>query len=279
MKTAFVVYCSPAGTTRHVAEVMAAQLEAQRYTVHRLDLGVGANPTRFYEQLNGAGAGDCLFVGSPVYRELAVPPVTAFLDGLPRADGCAAVPFVTWGGAISGVALWQMGKRFDDKGYVLAGAAKVLAVHSMMWQSTDPVGQGHPDGTDDEQLRGLIVEVAARLSGSSEERLSLADLDYQPESLSAEFKKKLEQPWMIIPKTIDEGKCTQCAICTQVCPVGAVSLDPLPVFNDRCFDCFGCIRECPEAAIVPAVTIEKIAAMIRERVEKYNEQPPTQIFL
>ena len=57
-----------------------------------------------------------------------------------------------------------------------------------------------------------------------------------------------------------------------------MSLDSLPVFDERCFDCFSCIRECPEAAIVPAVTLEKIAAMIRERVEKYNEQPPTKIF-
>lgn len=201
--------------------------------------------------------------------------MAAFLDGLPTAKGCAAVPFVTWGGAISGIALWQMGQRLDQKGYTLAGTAKVLAVHSMMWQSTDPVGQGHPDGADDEQLRRLIGAVVARLSGSCGERLSLVDLDYQPESLNAGFKQKLDRPWMIIPKTIDEGECTQCAVCTQVCPVGAVSLDPLPVFDERCFVC---IRDCPEAAIVPAVTMEKITAMIRERAEKYNEQPPKKIF-
>ena len=57
-----------------------------------------------------------------------------------------------------------------------------------------------------------------------------------------------------------------------------LTLEPFPVFDDRCFDCFNCIRECPEAAITPAVSLEQIAAMIRERVETYDEQPPTQVF-
>jgi ferredoxin len=63
-----------------------------------------------------------------------------------------------------------------------------------------------------------------------------------------------------------------------VCPVGAVSLDPWPVFDEQCFDCFSCIRECPEDAIVPSVSLEKIEANIRQRVETFNERLPTEIF-
>jgi ferredoxin/flavodoxin len=278
MKSAFIAYSSPAGSTRHVARVIAERLEEKSVTVHRLDLGISKDPSRFTGLLKAAGTDACLFVGSPVYRDVAPPPVMEFLDGLPAAAGCPAVPFVTWGGATSGVALWQMGQALESKGYTLAGAAKVLGVHSMMWLSDSPVGQGHPDADDDLQIGHLTDRVMARLAKATGGTLPPDALDYQPEAVGAAAKKKLGQPWTIIPKTIDEKKCTQCAICKQVCPVGAVTLDPGPVFSGRCFDCFSCIRECPEDAIVPAVPLEKIDANIRERVEKYNEKPFTQIF-
>lgn len=274
MKTALIVYCSPAGSTRHVAQVIGDRLEEEAVTVHRLDLAITKDPSRYVDLLKTAGADACLFVGSPVYRDMAIPPVMAFLEDLPEGIGCPAVPFITWGGASSGIALWQMGKALESKGCTLAGAAKVLGVHSMMWPSDNPVGQGHPDADDDRQIGRLID----RLTKTPADTLSFEVLDYQPAAVGAEGKKKLEQPWTIIPKTVDEEKCTQCAICKQVCPVGAVTLDPGPVFSDRCFDCFNCVRECPEDAIVPAVPLEKIDANIRKRVAKFDERPYTQIF-
>ena len=278
MKTAFIVYCSPAGSTGHVARVIADALEERSISIHRLDLGAGQDPSPFIALLKTADADDCLFVGSPVYRDVAVPPVMKFVGGLPVVNNCPAVPFVTWGGAISGIALWQMGKALQGKGFSLVGAAKVLAVHCMMWQSDHPVGQGHPDADDDRLVRNLVSVVIERMSTSTAKPMPLSELDYQPEAMGADFKKKMDQPWMIIPKTIDEERCTQCGTCETVCPIGAVALDPGPIFNARCFDCFKCVRECPEDAIVPAVSLEKMVAMIHKRVEVFDERPPTQIF-
>ena len=232
MKTAFIVFCSPAGSTRHVADVIVKSLKDRSIDVQQLDLGIVSDPSRFIEKMQAAGqAGACLFVGSPVYRDMAVPPVMAFLDQLPVSAGLSAVPFVTWGGANSGVALWQMGQVLESKGVHLVGAAKVLGVHSMMWPSESPVGQGHPDPDDDRQVSQLVEKVVERLDETAVGTLSLKALDYQPEAVVFDIKKKLGQPWMIIPKTIDEDKCTQCAICKQVCPVGAVTLDPGPSFD------------------------------------------------
>ena len=274
MKIAYIVFCSPSGSTAHVARVMADSLKKKSITTHFLDIGAGENPSRFIDLLKTAVASDCLFVGSPVYRELAVPPVMNFIESLPTADGCRAVPFVTWGGATSGVALWQMGQALHGKGYVLAGGAKVLALHSMMWSNDQPVGQGHPDADDDRQVRNLVERLAETTTPS----ISLATLDYQAETAGAEFKKKLDRPWMIIPKTIDEAACTQCGTCEAVCPVSAVVLAPSPVFQAHCFDCFNCVRECPEDAIIASVPLEKIEATIRQRVETFNERPLTQVF-
>ena len=277
MKSALIAYCSPAGSTRHVAEVIARSLKEQSVDIQQLDFGIIRDPTRFIEAMRNFGEEGCLFVGSPVYRDRVVPPVMDFLEQLPADMGLSAVPFVTWGGATSGVALWQMGRALNAKGFRLVGAAKVLGVHSMMWTSKSPVGQGHPDANDDRQVRELVGKVCEKIQAGAES-LAVDALDYQPEAVACESKQKLDQPWMIIPKTVAKDQCTQCAICREACPAGAITLEPDPVFADRCFDCFNCIRECPEEAIVPAVSLDQIQVMIRGRVAKFDEQPPTQVF-
>ena len=62
----------------------------------------------------------CLFIGSPVYRDVAIAPVINFIEDLPQLEGNYAVPFVTWGQACSGVALWQMSAALIKKGFRIA---------------------------------------------------------------------------------------------------------------------------------------------------------------
>lgn len=269
----FVAYISPNGSTRAVADVMAVQLGGSGQEVTVLDLADRSGQSGFLKRLKAAEQA-CLVIGSPVYRDMAVPPVMDLIAELPDGKNLAAVPFVTWGLACSGVALWQMGQALIKKGCRLAGAAKVAAVHSMMWQADAPVGAGHPDEADTQQIKELAEALVSRPGN-----LSLADLDYQPENLAAESKGKMAKPWMVIPKTVDEAVCTQCGTCEAECPVEAVVLEPYPQFNRHCFDCFHCVRTCPEDAIQPGVPLSKIEAMIRERVTGINEQPLTQIFL
>ncbi|WP_054695475.1 4Fe-4S binding protein [Desulfosarcina cetonica] len=275
MKNAYVVYCSPAGSTGHVARVIVDELASRSVAVTEFDLGAGQDPAPLVKQLAAAGEADCLFVGSPVYRNLAVPPVMDFINSLQATKGCRAVPFITWGAASSGVALWQMGHAFSDKAYPIVGAAKVLGLHSLMWYSDDPVGKGHPDAADDAMVRGLVGDVIARMADGK--ALDLAVLDYQRGG-QRRGKEDDRPAWTNIPKSVDADKCTACGACVPVCPVGAVSLDPTPVFGPSCIGCFNCLRECPEAAIVSGMPLEKLEAMIRGRVATLNETPPTQIF-
>lgn len=50
---------------------------------------------------------------------------------------------------------------------------------------------------------------------------------------------------------IDNGKCTGCGDCVEVCPVDALKLvDEKSVCDaEECTDCLACIDECPEEAI------------------------------
>ncbi len=51
-------------------------------------------------------------------------------------------------------------------------------------------------------------------------------------------------------RTVDVDSCSQCGTCVEGCPVGAIRLDPYPVFNDECIGCWACFNNCPYSAIL-----------------------------
>lgn len=49
---------------------------------------------------------------------------------------------------------------------------------------------------------------------------------------------------------IDEEKCTGCSLCTDPCPVEAITVDDkASVDEDLCTECGLCVEECPNDAI------------------------------
>jgi len=276
---AIIVYCSPAGSTRHVAAVVEQALQDAGIASITADIGSGEGrktAARLAENLSDSA---CLFVGSPVYVNHPVPPVSEFIAGLPDGAGAAAVPFVTWGGASSGLALYDMGQALLHKGFRLMGAAKVLARHCMMWRSDNPMGEGRPNDDDDRKVVALVEAVIRRLQGADADRLAVDDLDYQPAAFREELRtSSLEKAKGHLPRrTVEEDRCTTCGVCVEDCPTDAIDMQPFPTFNDRCIYCFNCVRVCPEDAITADLSASE--TMIRGRAERFDERPRTRIFL
>jgi uncharacterized protein (DUF362 family)/NAD-dependent dihydropyrimidine dehydrogenase PreA subunit len=49
---------------------------------------------------------------------------------------------------------------------------------------------------------------------------------------------------------VDPKRCTACRTCEKSCPVGAIEVDGLPVFDtEKCTSCYCCYELCPEHAI------------------------------
>ncbi len=274
---AFVVFSSPAGSTRHAAGVIQEKLTELNIDYLEVNLGKHGTASPLPETLRNADHRTLLFIGSPVYVNHAVPPVMSFLAALPHVKGVPAVPFVTWGGAVSGVALHQMGKALVEKGFRLAGAAKILARHSMMWSMENPLGEGHPDASDDRMILELVERVAGE--GGRTGGIALSNLAYLPETVFRELgKTDLEGAKAHMPeKMVDPNKCTRCFICANTCPTAALKLNPYPVIDHRCIHCYNCVRKCPEEAFI--CDLSMIEARIRERARRFNETPPTEIFI
>lgn len=278
-----IVYLSPNGSTRSVAQALAQGLSGDDPPASLTDLADFDATAALLESIRkeegSREEGACLLIGSPVYFSRAVPPVMAFIEELPPSDGSWAVPFVTFGKASSGIALWQMASALQDKGYRIAGAAKVLAVHSLMWESHDPVGAGHPNADELDQVREFMKTLGRRFTEGAPDALDLRTLDYHRAELSEKFRSALGDPFPIMPKTVDGEVCTECGTCADECPVGTITLNPYPDFGEACIDCFNCIRLCPEEAITPETSLAEIGQMVRDWAKTVNETTMTQLFL
>ncbi|MDY6972355.1 MAG: EFR1 family ferrodoxin [Thermodesulfobacteriota bacterium] len=277
---AVIVYSSPAGATRHVAQTISAALREEGWKQQVVDLEAKDRDSNLSALQDGMQEGHCLWIGSPVYVWHSVPAITQFISQLPDTKGSYAVPFVTWGGVSSGVALHELGKMLEEKGYTLLGAAKILAIHSvMMIRSDQPLGKGHPDTRDDDMIRVLVKKVTASLSHGKTIPLPSDELKYQP----LDFQEKARNMNLTVAKDmlprieLNADLCNQCDICAQECPVRTIQLDPLPQSGSDCILCYNCVRLCPENAF--EADLSSIENHIRQLKEQLGERPLSQIFI
>lgn len=82
-----IAYCSPAGSTRHIAEVIEEGFSQRKTNVVMLDLAKGHNRSAALNAMKTTDQKVCLFIGSPVYRDVAIPPVIMSSEsGTDRSD-------------------------------------------------------------------------------------------------------------------------------------------------------------------------------------------------
>ena len=277
-RQSFIVYISPAGTTEMVARTIETSLMARGESCTLYNLGTKPPTSADISSVLASEIETMLFVGSPVYSSHAVPMVINFIDQLPAVKNSRVIPFVTWGGATSGVALHEMGKKLLDRGFALAGAAKVMAVHSLMWSLPDPIGDGRPNTDDLDQVAQLVSDVIDNADAGCTQQLSIEALNYQPaEHVPEMLQLSVAKAKTILPsRQVDPERCTLCGYCRDNCPASAIELNPLPVFLPDCFICYNCVRLCPEKAI--SADLDPVYERIRSRVTHYAETPDTEIF-
>ena len=227
------------------------QLDNLGHTPVMLDLCNTEDAAAVKTQISKSSQDILLFIGSPVYAFHAVPPVMEFIEQLPDTCKGYSVPFVTWGAVTSGIALHEMGKLLSEKGYPVIGAAKIVAAHSLMWQFAHPLGEGRPDAGDDQKVEEMVKKIDAKLKAPSVRIVPLSELNYQPaEVYNAMSKLSIKAARQMLPqRQVIKEKCTKCPVCSEICPVGAITLNPYPCFGDNCIVCYNCMRLCPEKAI------------------------------
>ena len=134
----------------------------------------------------------------------------SLIGSLNSAPQSFAVPYCTWGGVASGLALYQMAQALLEKGFLIPAAARVISSHSIMRNIDNPLGAGHPNEEDEGAVKGMARLVVEAIDSGDRRSLDLQALDYPNPELAAEMKKKLSAPVPVTPKTLDKELCTLC---------------------------------------------------------------------
>ena len=72
---------------------------------------------------------------------------------------------------------------------------------------------------------------------------------------------------------INPDKCVACGNCTYVCPMGAISIDPVlkraTIDRDECVECYTCFNGLSQEHLNPTLvrTVRKVFAAMRIRFE------------
>ena len=262
MRVLIIVF-SPAGSTMKIAGALEERLIAANNQVQILN--VTANKAmfrdgKFKETLEEkVKAHDLICIGSPVYEKHIEWYVKKIFKSLPKPDakwGKLAIPFVTYGGVSSGVALLEADKLLKKSGRTPLAAMKIESSHIVSKKLTARVNEGMPG---DEALP-FVDELVKRINEADKEKERVKnfskELNYhslKEKTVCKIMKESMLHKYKYPAFTVLNEKCAKCYKCVEACPVQRIEIEsefPKMAGKDKmCIHCFSCTHVCPNEAI------------------------------
>lgn len=261
MKQLHILYFSPVGTTKRIAEEIYNGLTPEE--VHWIDLSLPENrenPLSFTDE-------DAVLMVFPVYAGRVVRLPRYFFKKL-QGNGARAINVVTYGNRAYDDALLELSQLSKDAGFVNMSAAAFVCEHAF----GIGLAEGRPDASDCEKARNFGKLTARKWADDSLDEKGLNIPGEMP--FRTQFRHDFGGP--LVPETSEA--CSDCGVCAKSCPAEAIDrVNPRVTDAKRCIACFRCIRHCPKKA--RAIQLSDFVNHAKWLAETFKERKEPDIFI
>lgn len=263
MKAVIIVF-SPSGHTLQAANIFRD--EFKKRGVYTQLINITKNPNylnadsikaQLEEDLKPH---DVILIGGPIYAGHMEGYVLQLIKQLPDVGsdyGVLAVPFATYGGVHSSIALEEMGRLLRRRKRKSILGVKIAAEHTLTKTASNIIYKDKP-GKDEADIITKAVNIIIKTASQDTESIKDVSRSFCYSKPKERLLFKLLSQEKIHKKykqvSIDSEKCIQCRKCINVCPVNMFDFVDEKVKmvenQQRCILCAECFHQCPAGAII-----------------------------
>ena len=235
-------YFSPTGTTKRIVQCVAGSMfEAIPEGRSRNDFDFTLPGAR--ERSLSFGRQDIVVFGVPVYAG-RVPRLLLECMRAIRGNGAIAIAVVVYGNRDYEDALLELSDLLESQGFVVVAAGAFIGEHSF---SRD-LAKGRPDATDLSLAAEFAIQSVRKITGAGRPAKVIVkgNRPYVTHHALRNERGELIDASKIRPKT--STACTDCKICAEACPTGAILHEDVSSVMGLCLRCNACVKACPTGA-------------------------------
>ena len=289
-----IIQFSPSGNTLKISEMLKKELEQRNQEVQLLN--ITREPQFFIEKetqkfiLEKVKQHDVLLIGCPVYAHHLQYYMQDLIKELPKPNaiwGKYVIPYVTYGGISSGIALKEAAELLKKSGRIIHAGMKVSASHRMTRAFlAEEFNKNKKLDNNLPQIVELVNRIM-QLNNIKVMKCNAKSLDYNGLVIKLKaniiFKEKLWHEKRYPKISIEREFCSNCGKCIKNCPVLHLSMKNNTVTENNqspCIHCLNCVTNCPNKAIKLIGDIEKGKAFMSKMIAKKGnkETPETAVY-
>ena len=264
LKITIIVF-SPSGNTLTTASLFEqsflkrnAQVQLINFTA-RKEIADQRSITKYLNET--VSPHDILCIGGPVYAGHLQENVKNIINALPLPDqkwGSLVVPFISYGGIHSSIALKEAGSLLRKRKRKNIAGVKIAASHSLTKKFEFSINESKPGKKEIQVIEDLADRVVDTVGKELEEindvSNSFSYISFGENVLYNMISEKMFHKIMFGKREFIDEKCTGCGICAKRCPMQIIEMrnkKPEIVMNSmaNCCYCAECYNKCKFDAI------------------------------